>query len=390
MILEFFAAYGLTIAALIAAFLLGAWLVWLKLSKPSDLKSGMGAEYVKGFNYLVNDQSDKAVEVFVKALEVDSETVELHLALGGLFRREGEVGRATRIHQNIIARPYLTEEQNRLAVYELARDYFKAGLFGRAENLFLELIDRKAYIESSLLSLLTIYESENEWYKAIDTAKKLPSSQLPDAASRIAHYWCEIAEIQISEGKFTEASTLLNQAGDHSDVSRRAMFLQGRMYLEKGNANRALEIWMGLLDKHDHLSDWVSDIICQDITIIGTDTQAVAFLHDLLLKHCSEVTAEKYLELNNYSQRSWDYVLECIGLKPSKTLVYWLLRNLQDSHKNNNLLPQSAVLSIVSRGLADSTNTYNARKCDVCGFTANTLHWQCPSCKRWDSQTRNL
>jgi len=356
LILEFFAAYGLTIAALIAAFLLGAWLVWLKLSKPSDLKSGMGAEYVKGFNYLVNDQSDKAVEVFVKALEVDSETVELHLALGGLFRREGEVGRATRIHQNIIARPYLTEEQNRLAVYELARDYFKAGLFGRAENLFLELIDRKAYIESSLLSLLTIYESENEWYKAIDTAKKLP----------------------------------LNQAGDHSDVSRRAMFLQGRMYLEKGNANRALEIWMGLLDKHDHLSDWVSDIICQDITIIGTDTQAVAFLHDLLLKHCSEVTAEKYLELNNYSQRSWDYVLECIGLKPSKTLVYWLLRNLQDSHKNNNLLPQSAVLSIVSRGLADSTNTYNARKCDVCGFTANTLHWQCPSCKRWDSQTRNL
>ena len=69
--------------------------------------------------------SKRAIEVFIQMLEVDSETVETHLALGNLFRRRGEVDRAIRIHQNIIARPTLNRNQRSLALYELGQDYMK-------------------------------------------------------------------------------------------------------------------------------------------------------------------------------------------------------------------------------------------------------------------------
>ncbi|HEY9149321.1 MAG TPA: lipopolysaccharide assembly protein LapB, partial [Gammaproteobacteria bacterium] len=69
-----------------------------------ELSSG----YFQGLNYLLNEQPDKAIEVFIRMLEVNSETVETHLALGNLFRRRGEVDRAIHIHQNLIARPTLS------------------------------------------------------------------------------------------------------------------------------------------------------------------------------------------------------------------------------------------------------------------------------------------
>ena len=114
--------------------------------------------YFKGLNFLLNEQPDKAIEVFVQALEVNSETVETHLALGSLFRRRGEVDRAIRIHQNLIARPMLDKVQRAHALLELGQDYLKAGLFDRAENLFLELVDARPYNEAALRFLMNIYQ----------------------------------------------------------------------------------------------------------------------------------------------------------------------------------------------------------------------------------------
>ncbi len=127
--------------AVLFAFVLGVQAARWWIGKYSSTDEAVNKEYFKGLNFLLNEEPDKAIEVFIKALEVDTETVELHLALGGLFRRKGQVDRATRIHQNLIARPSLTEEQRLQAIYELAQDYYKAGLLDRAEDLFSELKD---------------------------------------------------------------------------------------------------------------------------------------------------------------------------------------------------------------------------------------------------------
>ena len=96
----------------------------------------MSSDYFHGINYLLNEQPDKAIEVFIKVLEVDSETVETHFALGKLYRRKREVDRAIRIHQNLVARATVSDEQRYEALLELAQDYLTAGLLDRAENLF--------------------------------------------------------------------------------------------------------------------------------------------------------------------------------------------------------------------------------------------------------------
>ena len=93
------------------------------------------SDYFEGLNYLLNEQPDKAIEVFIRMVEVDSETVDTHFALGNLFRRRGEVDRAIRIHQNLIARPTLSREQRTQALFELGADYMRAGVFDRAESL---------------------------------------------------------------------------------------------------------------------------------------------------------------------------------------------------------------------------------------------------------------
>jgi lipopolysaccharide biosynthesis regulator YciM len=57
--------------------------------------------YFKGLNFLLNEQPDKAIEAFIEVVKVDKETIELHFALGSLFRRRGETERAIRMHRNL-------------------------------------------------------------------------------------------------------------------------------------------------------------------------------------------------------------------------------------------------------------------------------------------------
>lgn len=130
-------------------------------------------EYFKGLNFVLNEQPDKAIEVFIRMLEVDSETVETHLALGNLFRRRGEVDRAIRIHQNLIARPTLNREQRAHALLELGMDYMRSGLLDRAEGLFLELVESDLHLNQAYTELLEIYQQEKDWENAIIIARKL-------------------------------------------------------------------------------------------------------------------------------------------------------------------------------------------------------------------------
>jgi len=146
-------------------------------NRPGKGARDFPSAYFKGLNFLLNEQPDKAIEVFIKVLEVDSETAETHLALGNLFRRRGEVERAIRIHQNLIARPTLDKEQRSQALLELGQDYLKAGLFDRAENLFIELAENRLHSQPALRFLMQIYQQER---KRVGTGHR----HLPAAGAR--------------------------------------------------------------------------------------------------------------------------------------------------------------------------------------------------------------
>src|SRR3990172_9805738 len=113
---------------------ISGWITGYRHRKSTEVEidgSFIPSDYFVGLNFLINEQPDKAVDVFIKMLEVNSDTVETHLALGSLFRRRGEVDRAIRIHQNLISRPQLARDERSIALMELGMDYMRAGLLDR-------------------------------------------------------------------------------------------------------------------------------------------------------------------------------------------------------------------------------------------------------------------
>ena len=193
--------------------------------------------YVVGLNLLLSEQSDKAVDIFIDMLDVDSETIETHWALGNLFRRRGEVERAIRIHRNLIARPSLTEQQRLQAMLELGKDYLAAGLYDRAEKMLNELSAHKQYREASEQLLLQIYEATNDWDKAIRVALKV--RRYDAAVSRkVAHYYCELAAIQ---DDVASVLRFYEKALKHDKSSARARLALGHWWLEQNNYSHALE-----------------------------------------------------------------------------------------------------------------------------------------------------
>ena len=100
--------------------------------------SALPRSYFQGLNFLLNEQQDQAIEAFIEVVKVDPQTVELHFALGSLFRRRGEVDRAIRMI--LIGRTHRSGRgQRKQALFELAQDYLKAGILDRAEAAFNEL-----------------------------------------------------------------------------------------------------------------------------------------------------------------------------------------------------------------------------------------------------------
>src|SRR5436190_9437645 len=219
--------------------------------------------YIKGLNLLLNEQPDKAIEMFIRALEVNSETVETHLALGSLFRRRGEVERAIRIHQNLIARPTLDKEQRSQALLELGQDYLKAGLFDRAENLFLELSELRQHSEQALRQLLHIYQQEKEWEKAVAVTRKLARVSGKDMNPVIAHYYCEITEQALAKRNVVEARDYLAQALAADPNCVRASMLQGDLHIEQGETREAIRAWQHVEGQDVHYLGEVAERIAR-------------------------------------------------------------------------------------------------------------------------------
>jgi lipopolysaccharide biosynthesis regulator YciM len=167
------------------------------------------ASYFKGLNYLLNEQPDKAIEAFIEVVKVNSDTVDLHFALGGLFRKRGEVERAIRMHQNLVAREDLSTERQLQAMSELGQDYLKAGLLDRAQEIFTKLQQTQA---NSQVFLLEIFVLEKEWRKAIEIARILSQTANRSYHVEIAHYFCELANIAYTHGEIKQAQDDLHEA----------------------------------------------------------------------------------------------------------------------------------------------------------------------------------
>ena len=360
----------------------GWWIARRTAAQHTDHGSDRAPTFFRGLNYLLNEQPDKAIDVFLELTEMDSETVETHLALGSLFRRRGEVDRAIRIHQNLVARPSLSTAQRGFAQYELGRDYMLAGLFDRAESLFNELVEMQLQQERALRGLIEIYQTEKEWPRCLEMAERLQRVTDESLRTEIAQYHCEMAEecLRAGDTDHARAHLLDGQAVDSDCI--RASMLQAQMEITAGDAETAALLYRRVVERGPRYLPAMLPGLLECWRRLGREHVA-GELEALFRAHPSPPLM---LELSDALAREQ-------GIESALGFLQGYLREHADLAGAERLLELrlrqgvavangDATLLEVIRHLLALQAVY---QCEHCGFEARALHWQCPSCKRWGS-----
>jgi len=362
------------------------WLIGRRKSsqKQDEVLFELPSSYLKGLNYLLNEQQDKAIDLFIQMLDVDNDTVETHLALGSLFRRRGEVDRAIRIHQNLIARPTLSKEQRAQALYELGQDYMRAGLLDRAETLFNELIEFEPHTESALQQLLDIYQQEKDWDKAIQAAHRLEGRTGQNRHPDVAHYYCEISQRAEQQGETAKALKYIKRALAEDRSCARASIMEGDLERNSGNIKSAIKAYHRVEEQDpDYLPEVVQPLI-ECYRRVGRISEMVAFLRQNLAKHGGMSLMLALAELirqENGDEQAAEFISDYLRLRPSvrgmDRLIELNLYTVRDPIRG-----KLQILKEVTNQLIANNPVY---ECHHCGFHGKQLYWQCPSCKHWNT-----
>ena len=356
-------------------------------AKMTDLvksKVNLPKDYLVGLNYLINEEPDKAVDIFIKMLEVDSSTVETHLAVGKLFRRRGEVDRAIRIHQNLIARPQLEKTYREQSLYELGEDYLSAGMLDRAERIFLEVIDGTEFTAPALQTLLSIYQQEKSWEKAIDIASRISVSKQKNLHPTIAHYYCELAEAAITKNQTEQAKQLLKQALSQDESCARASLLLAQIDMAAGEYKNALKHLKRIKKQSaEYLSEAI-DALASCYESLQKEEKLVSYLMRVL----EEYPRIPVVLILSERIRKWkgdkvaanfvaDYIRRYPSIRGLHLFIDLYIAQTEGRAREDLLILQG----LMSKLLADKPDY----QCVSCGFSAKSLHWQCPGCKEWSS-----
>ncbi|MBV1912397.1 MAG: lipopolysaccharide assembly protein LapB [Cycloclasticus sp.] len=345
-----------------------------KIKKPSNEYKG----YFKGLNYLLNEQHEKAIDVFIDLLEVDDETIETHLALGTLFRQRGEVEKAIRLHQNLIARPQISHETRENILNELGLDYMRAGLLDRAESIFLELEKKSSHQVNAVRQLLSIFQQEKEWLKAIDYATKLESIDLYKQPLLLSHLHCEVALSHISDDDSSIAKSHLRKALKIDPMCVRVNIISAEVAMLKGEHKQALKLLLKIMDQDIRFVPVFIDLILNCFDQLGKPKQKFDFLAELQVDNESTIVISRFI----------DVLLEQKGAREASVFMHEKL--LQHPSKNYLKLyvdvdnesgdMESDFLRGIIKQLESETQSF---QCKQCGFTSVDLNWCCPSCKDW-------
>ena len=378
-----FILYALIVGAIGIGWLLGR----RDRTKTSEI---VGSEYYQGLHYLLNEEPDRALTTFIENLEVTNDTLETHLALGGLLRRRGELDKAVVVHENILVHAKLSKHDMQRVQLELARDYLLAGLLDRAEELCVQLSQEPetgkpdSVRRDSLKITLEIYELEKEWSQAIEVAKLLAVGGATDQYEKaISHYYCEIAEELLDRNELSSARESVREAIGHDVNNPRASLVRSRIDVKEGHYDQAIAVLTRILDQNP-----------------------------VYLPESLETLGEAYRLGQRPQKELREYLISCLDLTPSISIVLMLAKSIRDelgddavakfiaSHLKENPtirgLAQLIDLHIdntdgvakenltILRSFADALVADKpVYRCNGCGFEGKRMRWHCPVCKDW-------
>ncbi len=360
-------------------FLLGIFLARRRFRKQKR-QLRFSNDYFQGLNYLLNDEQDKALDIFVQLVETDWETIDTSLALGAIFRRKGEIDKAIKLHQNLLARPSLPQEYKGTVLLSLAKDYLQAGWLDRAESLFNEVVGDGEFIQEAQRCLMSIYEQEQEWENAINIARRFQNKNDNELAATTAQYYCELSQKVLAQNDLKEAEALATQALTADKNCVRASLLLADLAIKRGRYQKAIRFLHQVEIQNIQLFPLIVEklILCYRNT--SNLNKALSYLRTLDKKY-QEVSLvpvlTKLIEEIFGEEDALQYLSEAVLRKPSLTTLSALLQlQSPDIVRQENLIP------IVVDAITEKQHDF---QCKRCGYTANTHVWLCPSCHSWSS-----
>jgi lipopolysaccharide assembly protein B len=339
--------------------------------------------YFRGLNFLLNEQPDKAIESFIEVVKVDPQTIDLHFALGSLFRRQGEIDRAIRMHQNLLDRPDLPAERRVAATYELAQDFHRAGLLDRAEELFTKL-NGSQFEHAALGHLISIYETEKDWPKAIAATRRMEEIAKQPYFKEIAQYHCEIAQAALLRADYAQAGSEIEFAYATYRGCTRATLLAGDAQAQQGRLGDALAAWQKIESQNPAFLSLAADRTADAYRKEGDIAQGIRVLRAWHAQYPS-------LDLLN---ALFSLVLEHDGPEAAALLIKDELARNPTLLGLDRLLEAQLVtapqaqrhdLTLVKGLVAQHIKRLGMYKCDHCGFRAKQYYWRCPGCLRWET-----
>jgi len=337
------------------------------------------SSYFKGLNFLLNEQPDKAIEAFIEVVKVDPDTIELHFALGSLFRRRGEYDRAIRMHQNLLERPGLGADQKLIALAELGQDYLRAGILDRAEEAFRKL-EKSPQAATARRHLLQIYEQEKDWDRAIEMTKLVQ----PDPRD-LAQYYCELAAAESAESRPDAARRHLETALEANRKCVRASLLLGDLEKGQGNLDHAMEHWKRVESQNPAYLALVAQRLFDAYRDTGRAEEGLTLLTGYLERYPSldllDTVFQHTLEAKGPEQA---YALVRDELKRNPTLL-GLDRLLEAQIIAAGSPDKRRDLELVRSLVHGHTRRLARYRCETCGFKARQFHWRCPACGGWET-----
>jgi lipopolysaccharide assembly protein B len=374
-------------ALMITSGALIGWVMSRRVDKATPRRAP-SQDYLAGVNFLVKDQPDRAVEAFLRAVKVERDMVETQFALGALFRRRGELERAIRVHQDLLNREALEPSFREQAAYALSQDYQRAGLMDRAEALLLQLKTSTNYRLTALEDLLSLYEMQREWQKAIDTFKEFAAETKVPYPHAQAHYYCELAEEAIAASQLEQAKALLQKAFKLHKNFARAGLIEAKINLLEHKTDTAITALLTLLSTDARLTLEIVPLLKQSFELryqgseldaawervahlAGQPTSGATTLKDAL--------AISLLVLGVLNTPALQALVR--GYIEREPLLGGLLNAFEVANTPWPLERLSKISAVLKRQALNQARY----RCGECGFSSRWFFWQCPGCRRWDA-----
>ena len=343
----------------------------------------LSRHYYKGLNFLLSDQPDKAVDTLIKMINLDSDTVETHIAMGNFFRHRGELDRAIRVHQNLVSKEELSDEQKQQALKELGRDYMLAGFLERAENAFLQLLDSDKHYMDAQIQLFNIYQTTKEWERAIELAENMMNchGDSDELCNRISHFYCEQAAILIKNEQFEQAEKSLQKSILSDEHAIRPWLMLGEMAIKQEAYQQAIE-YLKQVPVRD--VTWFSEavpLLEQSAKKMEDSSQLEAIL-DLYWQKCATAYLAKVRLLAEKGETTEAAEVLFQQLKKTPTMKgFKTLMGLYIDQKAEQQATDS--LTLLKELVEAQIKQRPKYRCVGCGFSGQQIHWLCPSCKKW-------